>query len=145
MSGSFGGSFTATGAYALRAAVVTAPLFRCAQRAGLLCPQRAARVHTLTALLRDPKTDGTVFDSRDDWKRHEFATQYTFADRTGERLVRRPGEIDGQPFNLENLTDCEVALCCHSDQVQVDEVRKCRVFIGPSSESIFIRDCRCAL
>ena len=33
----------------------------------------------------------------------------------------------------------------HSDQVQVDVLKNCQVFIGPSCESVFIRDCEGAL
>ena len=86
-------------------------------------------------------TDGTTFEDRNEYRRHEFATQYTFKDKTGETLVRKPGEISGQPFNLENLTDCTVILADHSDQLQLDFLVNCRIFIGPSSESVFIRNC----
>lgn len=35
-----------------------------------------------------------------------------------------------QQFNMSNLEDCEVLLLDHSETVQVDEVRNCRIFIG---------------
>lgn len=35
-----------------------------------------------------------------------------------------------QPFDLADLTDCEVVLLDHSDQIQVDHLVNCRVFIG---------------
>ena len=86
-------------------------------------------------------TDGTQFEDRSEWRRHEFRTRYTFKGNKGETLSRKPGEIDGQPFNLEELEDCQVLLLDHSDQLQVDYLKRCKLFIGPSSESVFVRDC----
>ena len=86
-------------------------------------------------------SDGTVFESRSEYRKYEFRTRYTFKGLKGEQLGRVPGEIDGQPFNLEELEDCEVTLLDHSDQLQVDYLKRCTLFIGPSSESVFVRDC----
>ena len=86
-------------------------------------------------------TDGTVFEDRSAYRKYEFKTQYTFSGKTGETLQRGPGQIDGQPFNLDTLTDCEVHLCDHSDQLQIDELKGCKLFIGPSCESVFVRNC----
>jgi hypothetical protein len=46
-----------------------------------------------------------------------------------------------QAFTIENLTDCEVLLLDHSDQVQVDFVKGSKVFIGGANDTVFIRDC----
>lgn len=46
-----------------------------------------------------------------------------------------------QPFNLADLTDCEVRLVDHADMVQADRLTRCRVFIAASAESIFLRNC----
>jgi hypothetical protein len=35
-----------------------------------------------------------------------------------------------QPFDLSDLDNCEVLLLDQSDQVQVDNLSNCRVFIG---------------
>lgn len=37
---------------------------------------------------------------------------------------------NSQPFDLSDLTQCEVLLLDQSDQVQVDNLTNCRVFIG---------------
>ena len=86
-------------------------------------------------------SDGTVFETRAAWREHEMR-RFSFKQRSRESLVKRPGEIDGQGFILEDLEDCEVALCDHSDQVTADNLAGCRVLIGASSESVFLRDCR---
>eukprot|EP00656_Telonema_subtile_P050623 TRINITY_DN6605_c0_g2_i2.p1 TRINITY_DN6605_c0_g2~~TRINITY_DN6605_c0_g2_i2.p1 ORF type:complete len:308 (-),score=41.05 TRINITY_DN6605_c0_g2_i2:41-964(-) len=70
-----------------------------------------------------------------------FETFYSFKGKQGDLLERLPGTIEGQAFTLENLTSCEVRLLDHSDQVQVDDLKECQVFVGPSSESVFLRDC----
>ena len=88
-----------------------------------------------------PFTDGTEFATRDEWRKYEFATQYTFKGKKGETLRRDPGEIQGQPFNIEECEDCEIMLLDYSDTIQMDYCKGCKVFIGPCNESVFIRDC----
>jgi len=70
-----------------------------------------------------------------------FETFYSFKGKKGELCEKLPGTIEGQPFALEDLASCEVRLLDHSDQVTVDVLKECQVFIGPSCESVFIRDC----
>ena len=35
---------------------------------------------------------------------------YMFADKTGEELIKRPGQVNGLYFHIRNLTDCTVYL-----------------------------------
>ena len=35
---------------------------------------------------------------------------YMFADKTGEELIKRPGQVNGLDFQIRNLTDCTVYL-----------------------------------
>ena len=42
---------------------------------------------------------------------------YMFKERSGETLIKRPGEIDGKAFIIGNLTDCKVYLYDQSAQV----------------------------
>ncbi|TMW65813.1 hypothetical protein Poli38472_003578 [Pythium oligandrum] len=86
-------------------------------------------------------SDGTKFEDRNAWRRYEFETNYTFRNRTNETLIKTPGKISGQPFDLSDLENCEVQLLDQIDQVQVDNVNNSRLFIGPSSESVFVRNC----
>jgi protein XRP2 len=86
-------------------------------------------------------SDGKVFTTRQAWRRYEFELSYTFKGQTGTTLRKEPGQIDGQPFDLADLKECEVILCDHADQVQADCLEGCQVFLGASSESLFTRDC----
>ncbi|KAF4316490.1 hypothetical protein BBO99_00007460 [Phytophthora kernoviae] len=86
-------------------------------------------------------SDGTKFEDRAAWRRYEFETNYTFRDKQNETLMKLPGQIGGQPFDLSDLEGCTIMLLDQIDQVQVDNLTNCRVFIGPSSESVFLRNC----
>ena len=44
-------------------------------------------------------------------------SDFMFCKRKGEKLVKKPGEIGGQQFILEDLEDCEVLLLDHCAQV----------------------------
>ena len=85
--------------------------------------------------------DGKGFQNRTEYRKYLFANFYSFTERNGEFLCKTGGDIDGQAFNLSRLTDCEVQLLDHSDQVLADYLQGCRVFIGPSAGSVFLRNC----
>lgn len=85
--------------------------------------------------------DGASFTDKQAYRQYLFTTFYTFANRRGETLSKAPGEVAGQPFNLEDLTDCTVRLCDWSDTVQADRLTRCRVLISASCESVFLRNC----
>lgn len=61
--------------------------------------------------------------------------------RVSARLVKLPGSIQGQPFTITDCSHCEILLMDNCDQVQIDNVTDSKIFIGASSESIFIRNC----
>jgi protein XRP2 len=35
---------------------------------------------------------------------------FMFKDKTGEELIKRPGQVNGLDFQIRNLTDCTVYL-----------------------------------
>ncbi|KAL0584564.1 hypothetical protein ABG067_005587 [Albugo candida] len=86
-------------------------------------------------------SDGTQFEDRNEWRKYEFETNYTFRNQAQETLIKLPGSICGQPFDVSDLKNCVVMLLDHTDQVQVDHVVATKVFLGPSSSSVFIRNC----
>ena len=92
-------------------------------------------------------SDGTTFVDRRAYRKYEFELSYTFRKQSGAPgeplvLAKEPGSIDGQPFELEDLTACEVLLLDHSEAVQADQLEDCRVLIAASCDSVFIRNCR---
>ena len=86
--------------------------------------------------------DGKTFTKRSEYRRYVAAMMYSFKDKKGEKLVKKPGDIQGQGFTFKNLSDCEMLLLDHSDQVLGDFVENCKIVIGPSSESVFIRNAK---
>lgn len=63
------------------------------------------------------------------------------ASASGDVIVRAPGEVAGQPFSIADCSGVTIALCDHSETVQVDRVARCRIFIAASCESVFLRNC----
>ncbi|KAG2780291.1 hypothetical protein JG687_00003679 [Phytophthora cactorum] len=86
-------------------------------------------------------SDGKTFEDRAAWRLYEFELTYTFRNKKNETLMKLPGQIEGQPFDLSDLEGCTVMLLDHINQVQIDNLSNCRVFVGPSSESVFVRNC----
>ncbi|KAG7391684.1 hypothetical protein PHYPSEUDO_003758 [Phytophthora pseudosyringae] len=86
-------------------------------------------------------SDGKKFEDRSAWRLYEFELTYTFRNKTNETLMKLPGQIEGQPFDVSDLEGCTVLLLDHINQVQIDNLSNCRVFVGPSSESVFVRNC----
>jgi Tubulin binding cofactor C len=86
-------------------------------------------------------TDGTELPDHKSWRKYEFETQYTFKRKHGETLVKLPDTVGGQAFEMADLTDCEVQLLDHSEQVQCDDLHNCKVFIAACSEALFVRNC----
>jgi len=87
-------------------------------------------------------TDGTVFEKRSEYRKYEMETQYSFRNKQNETLTKHPKSINGQPFEITSCQKCTIHILDHCDQVQIDHTSKTKVFIGASSESIFVRNCQ---
>lgn len=57
-------------------------------------------------------------------------------------LIRRAPIVSGQGFEIADVTNCTIMVLDHANQVQIDNAVKCKIFIGASSSSVFIRDCK---
>jgi len=84
--------------------------------------------------------DGQIFSSRTEFRKYMSETFYSFKNRANEKLEKKPGEIAGQTFNINDIEQCEVKVMDHSDQVLVDSIKSCKILIGPSSASVFVRN-----
>jgi len=67
---------------------------------------------------------------------------FVFSNRKAETLIKEPGSIAGQSFNIDNCQDCDIYLLDYSAAVTIDDCQDCRIFIGPCESSVFLRDCR---
>jgi len=66
---------------------------------------------------------------------------FEFKNKTGEKLFKRPGEINGITFTLDGLTDCDIVLADHCGQVTMDDSTRTRVVVGPVDGPFFLRNC----
>ena len=87
--------------------------------------------------------DGKEFNTRAEWRDYMMATFYTFKDKKNlpEPLVKNPGDIDGQMFDIGDCENSTLVIMDNCEQVQIDQVKNCRIFIGACASSIFIRNC----
>jgi hypothetical protein len=69
-------------------------------------------------------------------------TQYTYRDKKGVILSKSPGSIHGMPFVIEACHKCKILLIDACEQVTIDDVTDSKIFVGASSGSIFIRNCK---
>jgi hypothetical protein len=75
------------------------------------------------------KLDRSTINKNDFWIR----------DRTDETIIRRPGDICGEQFIIENCTNCDFYVLDNSETITIDKCNNCRFFIGPIASSIFVR------
>jgi hypothetical protein len=88
-------------------------------------------------------SDGKEFDTKREWRKYEMLLMYTFKEKTDHTFpVKKPGDVNGQQFDMMNLNKCEAVVADATDMVQIDECVDCKVFLGASGESVFIRDCK---
>jgi len=87
--------------------------------------------------------DGKEFATRAEWRDYMMATFYSFKNKKSEPnpLVKKAGEVDGQVFDMADCEDCTLIVMDKCEQVQIDKLVRCRVFVGACASSIFIRDC----
>ena len=86
-------------------------------------------------------SDGTVFTDRALYKKHEMELQYTIRGKSNTTLIKNPGSVNGQPFDIIDCKNCSISILDNCDQVQIDNVMDSKIFIGASRGSVFIRNC----
>ncbi len=87
--------------------------------------------------------DGKEFTDRAAYKDYMMVTFYSFKNKIDEPspLIKLPGSIDGQVFDIADCKNSTLVVADHSEQVQIDECHNCRIFIAACASSIFIRNC----
>ncbi len=94
--------------------------------------------------LRSP--DGNIFNDQSSYNKYMMETYYTYKDKsnlTGENmLIKYPGDVDNVPFDIKTVDNCEIAVLGNTSQVQIDDVKDSRIFIGPVDGTLFIRNCK---
>lgn len=88
--------------------------------------------------------DGKEFNTRAEWRDYMMLTFYSFKNKHNEAepLVKAPGSIEGQMFDIGDCSNSTLVVLDHSEQVQMDNLENCRVWISACASSIFIRNCK---
>ncbi|KAJ4462648.1 putative protein XRP2 [Paratrimastix pyriformis] len=60
--------------------------------------------------------------------------------QVGQTVIKLPGSINGQRFNIADCRDCNIYLFDRMDTVFCDGCTNCTIFLGPTSGSVFVRD-----
>lgn len=87
--------------------------------------------------------DGKEFGTQAEWRDYMMQTFYSWNNLSNEPapLIKYPGEIDGNVFDISDCVDCTLVIMDTTEAVQIDGLTMCRVFIGCCVSSIFIRNC----
>lgn len=86
--------------------------------------------------------DGKEFDNRKDWREYVTKNFYSFKEVVDTSPpFKEPGTIDGQGFDIADCSSATLGILDHSEQVQIDACKKCKIFIPACTSSIFIREC----
>ena len=87
--------------------------------------------------------DGKEFGTRAEWRDYMMLTFYSFKNKKNETepLVKLPSSIDGQMFDIADCENSTLVVMDRTEQVQMDQLKNCRVFVGACESSMFIRNC----
>ncbi|KAF0695959.1 Aste57867_13266 [Aphanomyces stellatus] len=66
---------------------------------------------------------------------------YIVSTQSHATVVKRPGQVAGEQFLIEDCTHCNIFVLDHCTSVQIDECHDCTIFIGPCTASLFVRNC----
>lgn len=70
-------------------------------------------------------------------------TYYSVKNKIDEKhpIVKHPGTVNGQSFDIANCSGCRIVVLDHCEQVQIDNVQNCQIFIGASASTVYVRNC----
>ena len=87
--------------------------------------------------------DGREFTNKSEWRDYMMLTFFSFKNKVNEPepLIRLPGSIEGQMYDIADCENSTLVVLDHSEQVQIDQCKNCRIFIAACASSIFIRNC----
>lgn len=70
----------------------------------------------------------------------ERREHYIFQNKNQGTYFKKPGDINGQNFKIQDCANSTILLLDYLDSAQVDCCADCNLFIGPTSGSCFLRD-----
>ncbi|XP_025422707.1 protein XRP2-like [Sipha flava] len=73
-------------------------------------------------------------------RKHLDPADYVMENVNGRTAYKPPGSIGGQQFIVRNCQDAEIFLLDHAGSVTVDDCQRCTILLGPTKQSVFVRD-----
>ncbi|GAB6032776.1 Protein Xrp2, variant 3 [Chamberlinius hualienensis] len=67
---------------------------------------------------------------------------YTLENLKGEKIIKKPGSIEGEQFIIQNCEECEISVLDYTNSVTIDDCVNCKIILGPIKGSVFIRNCK---
>lgn len=67
---------------------------------------------------------------------------FMFVGLSDANLFKRPGDINGNSFLIEGLTNCQVFLCDRLAALYIENCTDCTVSTGPINGALFVRGCK---
>ncbi|CAE7040628.1 Tbcc [Symbiodinium natans] len=64
------------------------------------------------------------------------------AELRGERILRKPGDLEGRDVSLRDLEDCRIVLLDRVGALHVQQLTRCEVVVGAVSSSALIHFCK---
>ncbi|XP_045601319.2 tubulin-specific chaperone C [Procambarus clarkii] len=66
---------------------------------------------------------------------------FGFKDQVDQTLTMSASELENRQLNLQNLQNCKVIALGNPSTLQVASLKNCTVVVGPTSRSVFVKDC----
>ncbi|XP_060861706.1 protein XRP2-like isoform X1 [Metopolophium dirhodum] len=73
-------------------------------------------------------------------RKHLDPADYVMENLNGCMAYKSPGSIGGQQFVVRNCQDSNIYLLDHTGSVTVDDCQRCTIVLGPTKQSVFVRD-----
>ena len=67
---------------------------------------------------------------------------YVQSNKSNETITRSNGDLSGNPFNANNLTNCRVIIEDFCDSINIDKCEECIFILSAIRGSIFVRSCK---
>jgi hypothetical protein len=61
--------------------------------------------------------DGKEFNTKSEWRDYMMTEYYSFKNKANESLIKLPGTIDGQGFDIADCENSTLVVLDHSEQV----------------------------
>ncbi|CAG2117045.1 unnamed protein product, partial [Medioppia subpectinata] len=68
-------------------------------------------------------------------------SDYTIANVKYDTVIKKPGEIAGQQFIVENCEFANIGLFDYINTITIDDCNNCSIFVGPTIGSVVLRNC----